>query len=149
MCEVDFKKETEKIKKYIKWMFGITNIKIRVVQTLDGYAGDSDRDIRKIRLTMAGVKDKNIIWHEVGHIMAKKHEEYSCSYNEVEAEIWSINQMIKKGYNRMYAREIREMIAWSKEPAKNERNDMYIEAGEEVLRRLRKYKKYWRENVGL
>lgn len=136
MCEVDFKKEALKIKKYIKRMFGITNINVKVVQTLNGFAGYGERGKRLVILTMAGVRDKAIIWHEVGHIMAKKHKSYSCSFNEVEAQMWSMNQMIKKGYHRMYSIEIKEMIEWATETDRSVRPLMYKKAGKEVLRRL-------------
>lgn len=103
------------IKRYIKNTFGM-NIKIKVVSRLTyGAAGWANYDTNTITIVQRVLRDncfKYLIWHEVGHFKTLEFCGGSRVEREVNAQLWAMNEMKRRGYNRMFDDAVDYVRAW-------------------------------------
>lgn len=131
------------IHKYIKHMFGL-DVKIKIVHHFWGrfgamaWRGDKNH-CHLIKITESLVKDSEclsyMLWHEVGHLFTAsvKNRGYK---NEVNAQIWAMKNMKKRGYNKLYKKSINYVKDWIIGVECAEKN-MYKKAGKIILKKLK------------
>jgi len=139
------------IKKYIKRMFNI-DVDIYIQHHFwGGYGAKAYRGTKYEPHVIEIAKDmlkkdlpRYLIWHEVGHLFTAVGN--GCGVkNEVNAQMWAMQEMKKRGYNKLYNYSLEYVIEWtegdivksiatkSKERATS---DMYKIAGYIILNKL-------------
>lgn len=125
-------KATKKnIRKYVANLFGKDINVVFQHHFRGGYSAMAFRPLKRIRLStcafIGGELDnwkKHVIWHEVGHIRA--------GASEREAELWALGSMKKRGYRRLLAFSLGEMIKWQLWRG-DSTHDKYYQVAKEIV----------------
>lgn len=101
------------IQKYIKNVFGLV-VHVVIVHHFWGRFGakvwigdDEYHHLMKItKRELQWGMPHGLIWHEVGHIKTSGIEQ-GWIKSEINAELWALRDMKRRGYNRLYQEEIK------------------------------------------
>lgn len=131
------KKDKEWIKKYIKRMFGISEINILVKECSYSMTYWPEKNAIIIdKKVLDDEKDKDAmlrvgLWHEVGHIKTFKWNNMNKIDNEVKATEWSLNEMLKRRYFGLYNKYLKIL----KDGLGYLKNKAYIKVIKKILKK--------------
>jgi hypothetical protein len=127
----------QKIAKYIYNLFKI-KVNIKVQSYFKNDAGAKAYLNNVIIFSLKYLKQdsfpKYLIWHEVGHLKTSKSNNL-CVENEVNAQLWALNEAERRGYNNLWNDFYQYVQSWGTD-SYSSTNIVYAIAKHKIIRKI-------------